>query len=111
MLKKKSISTIAPPQSTAATAATSTPVFPREASCGLAEWFPTAQVMAARASPATAAMTPMVISAPTMFDRAPMPGRPLRVGRDVHPAAAGKTSGKTSGKHGDGLLASKGVST
>src|SRR4051812_41503052 len=70
----------APPMSSAAVAATTTPVRPRLARCGLAEWEPSAQPMAERATPATAAINPSVRSAPTIFLASDTPGSPSSFG-------------------------------
>ena len=52
MLKKKLTIAIAPPHRTALLDETSTPVLPRPATCGLAEWLPIAHTTADSARPA-----------------------------------------------------------
>ena len=54
------------PQITAAPQETRTPIFPREARCGLEEFAPKPHTIADTISASTDRMRPLVITAPTM---------------------------------------------
>src|SRR5664279_1871262 len=77
---KKLTRNVAPPIRNAAARATNTPDLPFPATCGLPECDPIAHAIAEIAMPATAATSPNVSSAPTMFSREAIPGRPVRFG-------------------------------
>src|SRR5664280_432505 len=77
---KKLTRNVAPPIRNAAARATNTPDLPLPATCGLPECDPMAHAIAEIAIPATAAISPNVSRAPTMFSREAIPGRPVRFG-------------------------------
>ena len=68
------------PQITAAPQETRTPIFPREARCGLEEFAPKPHTIAETISASTLRIRPMVITAPTMVRSWLIPGRPLVLG-------------------------------
>ena len=68
------------PQITAAPQETRTPIFPREARCGLDEFVPKPHTIADTISARTLRIKPMVITAPTMVRSWLIPGRPLVLG-------------------------------
>ena len=79
------------PQITAAPQETRTPIFPREARCGLEEFAPKPHTIADTISARTDRMRPMVITAPTMVRSWLIPGRPLVLGSML--MSIGTTSG------------------
>jgi hypothetical protein len=68
------------PQITAAPQETRTPIFPREARCGLLEFAPKPHTIAETISARTERIRPMVITAPTMVRSWLIPGSPLVLG-------------------------------
>ena len=68
------------PQITAAPQETRTPIFPREARCGLEEFAPKPHTIADTINASTDRMRPMVITAPTMVRSWLIPGNPLVLG-------------------------------